>query len=1007
MSLRSKIIISLLSVMTAYMILNYQIQKILIYPNFTELERSGAEKDIKRCVEAVQREIVHLDSLCHDWAAWNDTYEFAEDRNHEYIKKNLIIDTFIGSKLNVIYLINKDRAVVWGEIRDLDTKEHISVKELSPDRFTSSDHPLFAHDYTRDSLSKITIRGIFMTASGPLMVSSRPIITSDNKGPVRGWVVLGRFLNPDMIEMLKSQTSVNFKILSIGHDPLPNDEKAFIRRTGIENKYYIKEQNNDKLHIHTVVQDIKSNPALLLTAVVNRDITAKGQKTVHFAMLSITVVGALILITILLLLNRLVEKPLGKLTFQIKKIGQSNDFSERLAIERNDEIGVLAKEFDNMVNQVQIVNKGLEVQNKKLQQAEGRFRTVVEQSMAAIEIYKPDGSRLLVNNAWEKFWNLKKENLSDFNILDDPECKRTGLASAFRKVQLGKSLIIPDILCDSEKIGLPSGRELWIGPRMYPITDQSGTVQNIVLTYDDITERKQAQEEILRTKVFLENIFKTSVDGIAVTDAEGTFTMVNDSMEKLTGYSSDELTGMHSSELGRNEENEISRGKVMIEKLYKNGFVDNYEHIWKNKEGDDVNVEMNMALIKDPAGEVIGAVSIARDIRGRKKALAEKERLEEKLRQSQKMESIGTLAGGVAHEFNNILSGIMGYTEIARDDAPEESPVGESLDIILKLSNRAKNIVKQILTFSRKGNKEQKLIQPHLIIEDSLKVLRATIPTTIEIRTSIDEQSGTIMADPTQINQIGTILCINAAHAMEDTGGVLEIGLTRVMLDAQDVIPYTDLKPGEYVKLTVSDTGAGIGSETIDRIFDPFFTTKEVGKGTGMGLAVAHGIIKDHGGEIAVASKLGEGTTFTVFLPKIEAKSETAKIDDDIQTGTENVLVVDDEDHLVFLMKTILGRLGYKVTAMTSSLEALELFKKDPQRYDIIITDLTMPNLTGDRLASEVTAIRPDMPVIISTGYTDAVDSEKVKQSGIAAFIAKPYQKQDLAKTIRLILDGK
>ncbi|MCP4714213.1 MAG: response regulator [Deltaproteobacteria bacterium] len=386
--------------------------------------------------------------------------------------------------------------------------------------------------------------------------------------------------------------------------------------------------------------------------------------------------------------------------------------------------------------------------------------------------------------------------------------------------------------------------------------------------------------------------------------------------------------------------------------------------------------------------------------------ITEHKKLEDNLRHSQKMESIGTLAGGVAHEFNNILGGIIGYAEIAKDDLPATRPVDESLDNILELSNRARDIVKQILTFSRKDRRKKKPLQPHFLINEDIKMLRATIPATIEIRTDIDEKSGTILADPTQIHQVGMNLCANAAQAMERKGGVLKLGLAPVVLDAEDVKSYQDLKPGEYVKLTISDTGAGIDPDNINMIFDPFFTTKEVGKGTGLGLAVVEGITKDHGGIINVSSKPGEGTTFEVFLPKIEAKVEEQKRSDTLPTGTENVLMVDDEDHLVFLMKKILGRLGYKVTALTSSPEALELFKKDPQRFDLLITDLTMPDLTGDSLASEVIAIRPDMPVIIATGYTDAVENGKVKQSGIKAYIPKPCQTVELASTIRLILDG-
>ena len=516
----------------------------------------------------------------------------------------------------------------------------------------------------------------------------------------------------------------------------------------------------------------------------------------------------------------------------------------------------------------------------------------------------------------------------------------------------------------------------------------------------EIVEHKQGEEKLKKSENRFRSMFENhSAVMLLVEPDSGKILDSNNSATNFYGYTRKEITSMNISDINTLESEEVKKKRKLAEATEVNLF--NFKHRLKDNTLRDVQVHstpiefMNQKIL----------FSIVYDITEIKQAEKENERLQNQLQQAQKMESVGTLAGGIAHEFNNILGGILGYTEIAKEDASEDSSVRESLDQIFNLSIRARDVVKQILSFSRKGKKDLKPLHPHLIIEESLKVLRASIPTTIEIRQNINEQSGMILADHTQIHQTGINLCMNAAHAMEDKGGVLEVGFSSVVLDAEDLKPYPDLKTGEYVKLTVSDTGAGIDPNNIDKIFDPFFTTKEIGKGTGMGLSIVHGIIKDHGGVINVSSKLGEGTTFTIFLPKTEARINKTESDDALPTGTENILVVDDEEHLVFLLKKNMERLGYKVTAMTNSLETLELFKKDPHRYDLIITDLTMPHLTGDRLASKVTAIRPDMPVIIATGYADAIDSDKVKQSGIKAFIPKPYQKEELAKTIRLILD--
>ncbi len=588
---------------------------------------------------------------------------------------------------------------------------------------------------------------------------------------------------------------------------------------------------------------------------------------------------------------------------------------------------------------------------------------------------------------------LERGNI-DLILLDLGLPDSTGLETFFKVHSL--ALEVPIIVMTGLDDDESTNRALQAGAQDYLIKGQvDADLLGRAIRY--AYERKQAEHALLKSEERYRMLVERMNDGVVTADQDGIIYFANLRFCSMLGYKSDELMGKQFIKLL----NKLSLNKWLAnQEKRKQGMSTTYELELIRKNGDSLFCIASGNPVLDAKGNFRGSTGILTDI-------TEQKALEDTLRQSQKMESVGTLAGGVAHEFNNILSGIMGYTELARDDTPKESPVRESLNEILKLGNRARDVVSQILSFSRKEKKERNPILPHLAIKESIKVLNATIPTTIEIKHNIDENSGTILAEPTQINQIGTNLCMNAAHAMEESGGVLEIGLAPVVLDAEDVKPYTDLKPGEYVKLTVSDTGTGIDSKNIDKIFDPFFTTKGVGKGTGMGLSVVHGIIKDHGGAITVSSKLGEGTTFTVLLPKTQGEIEKAKIDDAIQAGTENILVVDDEEHLAFLMKTILGRLGYTVTALTSSLDALEFFKRDPQQYDLVITDLTMPHLTGDKLASEIIAIRPDMPVILATGYADAVDSEKVKQSGIKAFIPKPCQKQNLAKTIRLILDEK
>jgi nitrogen-specific signal transduction histidine kinase len=390
-----------------------------------------------------------------------------------------------------------------------------------------------------------------------------------------------------------------------------------------------------------------------------------------------------------------------------------------------------------------------------------------------------------------------------------------------------------------------------------------------------------------------------------------------------------------------------------------------------------------------------------------KRDVTEEVKLETKLRQAQKMEAIGTLAGGIAHDFNNILSLIMGYTELAMHNVSEGSRVRDNMDKVFKASERARDLVKQILAFSRHTEQEQKPVQIHLIAKESLKLLRPSFPTTIEIRQNITS-TGTVMADPTQIHQVIMNLCTNAYHAMSDKGGILEVSLTDVELDSDYTAKHLDTHPGPYLKLTVSDTGHGMKKKVLNRIFDPYYTTKEKTGGTGMGLAVVHGIVKSHGGVITVYSEPGKGSTFNVFLPRTESAEGVVEPEEIIPLpiGKERILFVDDEPFIVDIGKGMLEHLGYTVVTRTSPIEALEAFKAMPDKFDLVITDMTMPKMTGDELAKELMKIRSDIPIILCTGFSELINEEKAKAMGIRAFVMKPVVQRELANAVRKALDS-
>jgi PAS domain S-box-containing protein len=398
-------------------------------------------------------------------------------------------------------------------------------------------------------------------------------------------------------------------------------------------------------------------------------------------------------------------------------------------------------------------------------------------------------------------------------------------------------------------------------------------------------------------------------------------------------------------------------------------------------------------------------LQVATDITKIKELEAERSKTEAQLRQSQKMEAIGTLAGGIAHDFNNILSAIIGYTELSMLEVEDNSPLRQNLEQVFQAGKRARDMVKQILAFSRQSDLERKPIAVNPVVKEALKMLRASLPTTIEIRQDMADNSPIIEADASQLHQVLMNLSTNAAHAMRAEGGVLEVQVGQQEVVSWATSPHAELRPGGYLKLSVRDTGHGIPKENLSRIFDPYFSTKDKSEGTGLGLAVVQGIIKAHGGAITVESTVGKGTTFDIYLPRIDKPMvEKSVISSTLPMGNERILLVDDELALVEIGKQLLTHLGYQTETRTSSVEALSLFRDNPQRFDIIISDMTMPNMTGDKLAREMMAIRPDIPIILCTGYSQRLTEAQAKEMGIRAFIMKPLVVGDLAAVIRTVL---
>jgi len=513
----------------------------------------------------------------------------------------------------------------------------------------------------------------------------------------------------------------------------------------------------------------------------------------------------------------------------------------------------------------------------------------------------------------------------------------------------------------------------------------------------------QREKDILDSQAMFRAVFDADAVGTCIMDRKLRFQTVNAKWSEITGYAPEDLidqtilTLTHADDRDEFEKNL----QAIIEGRKTSG---RQEKRMVRKDGCEIRVDHTMAVIKK-GRDIEYLVGMIVDNTEKIFAREEKEQLEKKLQQAYKMEAVGSLASGIAHDFNNILAAILGYAEMSIADTDPNSEVALYLEEIEKAGNRASDLVKQILAFSRQAEFELTRISPVKIVNDTMKMLRPSIPASIDISTDIEPGLGYIRANPTQIHQVIVNLCTNSFQAMEETGGVLKIILQKKTLGVNDLHHVPHVSPGEFVVMTIKDNGPGIPENVKRKIFDPYFTTKEFGKGTGMGLSIVHGTMTKHGGFVALDEHQSTGASFSVFLPLIDGESEESVSDSQAElSGEGNILMVDDEVMLTDLGRRKLESLGYEVSCCNSSLEALEMFKKDPAAFDLVITDQTMPKMSGLELVARLHQIRSGVPVVLCTGYSSTVAREDALSAGVNEFVLKPYNYKDLSVIIRKVL---
>jgi PAS domain S-box-containing protein len=539
------------------------------------------------------------------------------------------------------------------------------------------------------------------------------------------------------------------------------------------------------------------------------------------------------------------------------------------------------------------------------------------------------------------------------------------------------------------------------------VIDGKGRVERIAGSLADVDASYVAESALRDSESKFREAFANAPIGICLIRPDGKFMTVNRKLCEILGYSSTDLS--RRSFLDITHPDDIEASSQAIEQLL-SGEEESvaFDKRYIRPDGEIVWTHVISSVHRDRDNQPLYYINQIIDISEKVQSARQREQLEAQLRQAQKLETIGTLAGGIAHDFNNILTPIMGFAEIAGLNIPQDSPAQANLDQILRAAHRAKDLVKQIMAFGRLNEQCYRPQSISMIISETVALLRATLPSTIEIKIKCTTENDAVLCDPVQIHQVVMNLCANAYQAMPPDGGEITIELREFMIEPPVARYHPNLKSGNHLLLIISDTGCGMKWETAQRIFEPFFTTKPVGEGTGLGLSVVHGIVIQHGGDIAVYSQPNDGTTFHIFLPLTNRADSSidAQKDDHDYTGTEHVLFVDDEENVALVGQAMLEMLGYRVTIATSSTEAFEMFQAQPHEYQIVITDQTMPRMSGDRLAVKLLEIRPNLPIVLATGLSESITAEKRRQIGVRGFIMKPFTVNELGYVIRTVLES-
>jgi PAS domain S-box-containing protein len=946
----------------------------LVVDRFSRLEEKDARIQVQRAVNEINNAVKSVELVVRDWAPWDETCRFVQGDNPSFVEDNLSPEAFANLNLHFIAVYNDRTRLVYQQFFD-PAEGRPSPVDAEVSAAIAASEQLMLHagvDPHGHVAGLLTLR-----TGQTILVAAAPIVTSTFAGPIRGTLVMGRRLDEQAIARLSETTRLAIRMHPRqGQGELCGD---LAPASGTA----VRRPDEHTVLACSVLDDLAGRPAAAVEVALARETFQQGLGLWRQAALSMAALGLVFIGVLLFLLNRLVLRKLVRVAAEVDRIADHGRLAQRLPVAAlGDEIDHLSERINSMLAALENF-QGLQEGNERY------LKEVLDSINCGVMVVDAANRCILdVNKAGTQLLGRSEAELVG-NVCHHLACPREW--NQCPVLDHGETVAL------SEQVVLRAdGVEL---PVLKSVTsvERDGRVY-LIESFIDISRLKAAQADLEVSEAKYRQFFEEDLTCNLISTPEGRILDCNPALAHLFGYRS--VAETKAANLFDHYFTQTDR-ETLLTLLQSRKQLERHQWTLCRRNGEPIHCIGNLIGVFDDQGQLSLIRAYIFDD-------TKRVQLEKEILQAQKMEALGALAGGIAHDFNNILAGIMGYAEILLRDLNDKGNEASSLRLqhILTACDRARGLIGKMLTFSRQAETESRPLRLQRTVEDVVQLIRASLPATIAIEQQLDSRA-TILADQIQIHQVVMNLCTNAGHAMREQGGVLSISLQNVALDEAFVARYPEVTPGDYVCLQVSDTGKGIPEHLLNRIFEPFFTTKQKGEGTGLGLSMIHGIVGNMNGLITVDSQLGAGTRFSVYLPRIKDVEETAAMEHHaVPTGHEHIVYVDDEPFLVDIGAEILRGLGYRVTGFTESNEALTYLRGPAEAVDLVITDMTMPRLTGMELAKILCSEGQPPPIIICTGHSEGLSLADAKPFGVRDFLQKPIAVNKLAFAVRAVFDA-